>query len=70
MYTEELCTCICRGIMNQKLFDRHRVRPIGNTINMCQVSQSDIQGDGKLDGRHEEDGDDAVLCPTLNGLKE
>ena len=70
VYTEELCRCICRGIMNQKLCDRNRVRPVGKTIQMGQVRQADLQVDGKLDGKHEEDGDDAVLCPTLNGLKE
>ena len=34
---------------------------------MSRVKPADLQVDGKLDGNHEEDGEDAVLCPTLNG---
>ena len=70
MYTEELCRCICKGIMSQKLCDRSRVRPVGQINQMNRVKPEDLQVDGKLDGKHEEDGEDAVLCPTLNGLKE
>ena len=51
--------------MNQKLCDRNKVRPGGRTIQMCRVSQADIQVDGKLDGKHEEDGEDAVLGLSL-----
>ena len=46
------------------------MRPVGRAIQMCRVSQADLQVDGQLDGKHEEDGEDAVLCPTLKGLKE
>ena len=56
--------------MSQKLCDRNKVRPVGKTMQMCRVSQADFQVDRELDGKHDEDGDDAVLCPTLNGLKE
>ena len=34
-HTEELCRCICRGIISQKLCDRNRVRPVGRAIHMC-----------------------------------
>ena len=70
VYTEELCRCICKGIVNQKLCDKDKTRPIGKIHQLGLVKPQDLQENGKLDGKHEEDGEDAVLCPTLNGLKE
>ena len=60
VYTEELCRCICKGIMNQKLCDKGKMRPIGRIHQIGLVKPEDLQVDGKLDGKHEEDGEDAV----------
>ena len=70
IYTEELCRCICKGIINQQLCDRDMVRPIARIHQLGLVKPQDLEVNGKLDGKHEEDGEEAVLCPTLNELKE
>ena len=56
--------------MSQKMCDRSKVRPVGQINQISRVRPDDLRVGGKLDGKHEEDGEDAVLCPTLNVLNE
>ena len=70
IYIEELCRCICKGIPNQKLCDKDTVRPSGRINQLGLVKPQDLEVNRKPDGKHDEDGEYAVLCPTLNGLRE
>ena len=51
--------------MHQKLCGMDNTRHIGDIQQVGLVKAQDLQVEGKLDGRHEGDGEDAVLCPTL-----
>ena len=67
--TDSLCRAMCRGVVRQKVCDQTHTRPVGKLNTMAKVNPGDIAVDGRFDGHHENDGTDAAVCPTLNGLQ-
>ena len=63
MHAEELCRCMCNGIISHQLCDRIKVRRVGRINQMSRVKPEYLQVEWKPDGNPEEYGEYAVLCP-------